>query len=59
MSQPLIFARFLASSSVYTGPIGFVGFENAGSSGSISTIVRIDAIGFSIGRRLPNSCSII
>ena len=38
-------------------PIGFVGVRQPGSSASTSIIVRIVAIGFSNGSRLPSSCS--
>src|SRR4051794_10051013 len=56
--QPFSPARRSASSLEYTGPMNLVGFSNAGSAGSTSTIVRTVASGFSFGRRLPSSCSI-
>ncbi len=39
------------------GPIGFVGFWNAGSAGSTSIIVRTVANACSKGSRFPSSCS--
>ena len=47
-----------ADPTKFVGPIGFVGFANAGSSPSTSIIVSSVASGRSCGSRLPSSCSI-
>ncbi len=55
--HPFSAASASACSFVYIGPIGFVGFANAGSLRSTSIIVSRVAMCFSNGSAFPSSCS--
>ena len=55
--QPFSPARASASAFVYIGPIGFVGFANAGSFRSTSIIVSSVAMCLENGSAFPSSCS--